>query len=156
MTTANWCSAAALREAEAARLPALAEAGLLRAAEARHQRAAQAAALLRVAALHPHPAAAEASLGRVAAVPRAARAKRKAKVVARRTRRNDGSRILRVSLCCHEPQSIKKVTRTIPPALALKENELACCRFGGHRDRLIRATQASRSKSIGLRQPRVE
>jgi LuxR family quorum-sensing system transcriptional regulator CciR len=28
---------------------------------------------------------------------------------------------------------------------------LACCRFGGHRDKFIQATPASRSKSIGLR-----
>jgi len=28
---------------------------------------------------------------------------------------------------------------------------LACCRFGGHRDRLNQATPASRSKSMGLR-----
>jgi hypothetical protein len=28
--------------------------------------------------------------------------------------------------------------------------DLACCRFDGHRDRLIHATPASRSKSMGL------
>ena len=28
---------------------------------------------------------------------------------------------------------------------------LACCRFGGHRDRLNQARPASRSKSMGLR-----
>lgn len=31
------------------------------------------------------------------------------------------------------------------------KHDVACCRFGGHRDRLIQATPASRSKSIGLR-----
>ena len=35
--------------------------------------------------------------------------------------------------------------------LLVAHNILACCRFGGHRDRLIQATPASRSKSIGLR-----
>jgi hypothetical protein len=33
---------------------------------------------------------------------------------------------------------------------------MACCRFDGHRDRLIHATPASRSKSMGLRYPMVE
>jgi len=33
----------------------------------------------------------------------------------------------------------------------MRRTELACCRFGGHRDRLNQATPASRSKSMGLR-----
>jgi hypothetical protein len=30
------------------------------------------------------------------------------------------------------------------------QSDVACCRFDGHRDKLIHATPASRSKSMGL------
>ena len=60
-----------------------------------------------------------------------------------------------------EDTAIHKVRASIGPdnlaSLALvsqygfvKVGELACCRFDGHRDRLIHATPASRSKSMGL------
>ena len=47
----------------------------------------------------------------------------------------------------------REVTRD---ALMFTLLTLACCRFDGHRDRLIHATPASRSKSMGLRYPMVE